>query len=114
MRVVSWVGWIKLFPTTHNEEFAQNQERLKTDKSGRSVGATRRKDMKRHAYIEFREKVEKALQREKDGLTWGQLKKKGEIDQTRLCYTWVRQLEDEIGLTRERHGHNVYWKLEKK
>lgn len=73
-----------------------------------------RKKMKRHAYIEFREKVEKALQGEKNGLTWGQLKKKGEIEQTHLCYTWAKQLENEIGLTRERHGRNVYWKLKRK
>ena len=70
--------------------------------------------MKRHAYTEFREKVEKALQGEKDGLTWDQLKKKGEIEQTRLCYTWAKQLENEIGLTRERRGRNVYWKLKRR
>ena len=70
--------------------------------------------MKRYAYMVFTEKVKKALKGEKDGLTWGQLKKKGEIEQTQLCYTWVRQLENEIGLTRERRGRNVYWKLRKK
>ena len=70
--------------------------------------------MRRHAYIEFREKVNKALQGEKEGLTWDQLKKKGEIRQTRLCYTWAGQLESEIGLTRERRGRNVYWKLKRR
>jgi hypothetical protein len=70
--------------------------------------------MKRHAYIEFREKVEKALQEAKDGLTWDQLKKKGEIKQTRMCYTWAKQLESEIGLTRERRGRHVYWKLKRR
>ena len=70
--------------------------------------------MKRHMYAEFREKVEKALQREKDGLTWTQLKKKGEIEQNRMCYTWARQLENDIGLTRERRGRNVYWKLQRR
>lgn len=70
--------------------------------------------MKRYAYLAFTEKVKKALQGEKDGLTWSQLKKKGEIEQTHLCYTWVGQLENEIGLTRERRGRNVYWKLKKK
>ena len=67
--------------------------------------------MKSHAYMEFQEKVKKALQEEKNGLSWAQLKKKGEIEQTRMCYTWARYLEDEIGLTRERRGRNVYWKL---
>ena len=70
--------------------------------------------MKRHVFMEFREKVEKALQGEKNGLTWDQLKKKGEIKQTNLCYTWAKQLENEIGLTRERRGRNVYWKLKRK
>ena len=70
--------------------------------------------MKRYAYIEFREKAEKISQEAKDGLTWDQLKKKGEIGQTRLCYTWARQLENEIGLTRERRGRNVYWKLKRR
>jgi hypothetical protein len=72
------------------------------------------KKMKGPAYMEFRERVEKALQGEEDGLTWDQLKKKGEIEQTRLCYTWARELENEIGLTRERRGRNVYWKLKKR
>jgi hypothetical protein len=64
--------------------------------------------VKRTAYVEFREKVKKALQEERGGLTWDQLKKKAEISQNHMCYTWARQLEGEIGLTRERHGRNVY------
>jgi hypothetical protein len=86
---------------------------MKTNKFGQNIAAIGEKKMKKHAYIEFRERVEKALQGEKDGLSWDQLKKKGEIEQTRLCYTWARQLESEIGLIRERRGRNVYWKLEK-
>jgi hypothetical protein len=70
--------------------------------------------VKRTAYEEFREKVEKALQGEQDGLTWDQLKKKAGISQNHMCYTWARQLENEIGLTRERHGRNVYWKLKRR
>lgn len=70
--------------------------------------------MKGPAYVKFREKVEEALHGEKDGLTWQQLKRKGRIDQTHLCYTWARELENDIGLTRERRGRNVYWKLKTK
>jgi hypothetical protein len=70
--------------------------------------------MKRYAFIEFREKVKKALQNENDGLTWDNLKKKGKIKQTHLCYTWVSELEKEIELTWERRGRNVYWKLKKR
>ena len=82
--------------------------------SGWSVGVFGRKKMRKYAFIEFREKVERALQGERDGLTWDQLRKKGEIKQTRLCYTWAKQLENEIGLTRERCGRNVYWKLKRR
>jgi len=67
--------------------------------------------MTRHTYIEFREKVKKALKGETGGLAWNQLRKKGGIEQTHPCYTWARQLENEIGLTRERSGRHVYWKL---
>ena len=66
------------------------------------------------AYKIFREKVENALQGETNGLTWNQLKKKGGIEQAHMCYTWASQLENEIGLVRERHGRNVYWKLERR
>ena len=67
--------------------------------------------MTRYAYREFREKVEKALHGEKNGLTWTQLKMKGDIKQAHLCYTWAKQLESELGLIRERRGRYVYWKL---
>jgi len=87
-------------------------EKSKTNKSSQNMVVTEEK-MKKYAYMEFRERLEKALQGDKNGLTWNQLRKKGEISQTHLCYTWARQLESEIGLTRERRGHNVYWKLKK-
>jgi hypothetical protein len=67
--------------------------------------------MKRHTYLEFRDKVKKALEGEKEGLTWNQLKEKGSIEYTRPCYTWIGKLENEIGLTRKRKGRYVYWKL---
>ncbi|MGD9130108.1 MAG: hypothetical protein PVH73_00865 [Candidatus Bathyarchaeota archaeon] len=70
--------------------------------------------MTRHKYMEFREKVKKALQGEKNGLTWNQLRKKGDIKYARPCYTWIGELENEIGLIRERSGRYVYWKLKER
>ena len=67
--------------------------------------------MTKYAYLKFRDKVKNALQREHSGLTWGQLKVKGEISQTRMCYTWAKELENDIGLIRETHNRRVYWKL---
>ena len=69
---------------------------------------------KRHTYAEFREKVRKALEGEKDGLAWNQLRKKGGIEYTRPCYTWARQLEDDIGLIRERRRRTICWKLKRR
>jgi predicted transcriptional regulator len=69
--------------------------------------------MKKYAFTEFRDKVKKALQGEKAGLTWSQLRAKGEIVQARMCYTWAKELENDIGLIRERRGRRVYWKLKR-
>jgi hypothetical protein len=71
----------------------------------------RKKDEKTRIHGISRTSKKKALQGEQDGLTWDQLKKKGDIEQTHLCYTWARELQNEIGLIRERRGRNVYWKL---
>lgn len=65
----------------------------------------------RNKYKIFRNKVKDALQREKYGLTWNQIREKGQIEYTRPCYTWIKELEEEIGLIRERKGKYVYWKL---
>ena len=65
----------------------------------------------RNRYNEFRKKVKKVLQGEKTGLTWNQLREKGDIKYSRPCYTWIRELEDEIGLVRLRKGRYVYWRL---
>ncbi|MHA2428604.1 MAG: hypothetical protein ACXADB_11325 [Candidatus Hermodarchaeia archaeon] len=67
--------------------------------------------MKRNTYRKFRETVEMVLNGDTNGLTWNQLRKKGNIEQTRPCYNWYEKLENDIGLTRERIGRHVYCKL---
>lgn len=67
----------------------------------------------RYKYNEFRDKVKRVLKGEKHGLTWNQLRKKSNIQYPRPCYSWIRELEDEIGLIRTRSGRYVYWKLKK-
>ena len=66
----------------------------------------------RNKYVEFREKIKKALQEEKNGLTWNQIRKKSNIEYCHPCYTWIRILEEEIGLIRLRKGRYVYWRLD--
>ena len=63
-------------------------------------------------YNNFRDKVKNSLQGEKYGLKWNQTRKNGQIEYTRPCYTWIKELEEEIGLIPERKGKYVYWKLQ--
>ena len=69
--------------------------------------------MVKYAYTKFRDKVKAALEGEKNGLTWSQLKEKGAVSQAHMCYTWARELESDIGLVRETRNHRVYWKLKR-
>jgi hypothetical protein len=66
---------------------------------------------RRHTYVEFRDMVADGLRDEVDGLTWGDLREKQGWDQERPCYTWVGQVENDIGLKRGRRGNRVYWKI---
>lgn len=64
-------------------------------------------------YIEFKELIRDALTRQPAGLTWAALKNSLDLPYERPCPTWVRRLEEEIGLTRTRRkGQRAYvWTL---
>lgn len=51
-------------------------------------------------YVDFRDRIEKALVKHPDGLTWRQLKDGCRLPYKSPCQTWVRQLERDIGLFR--------------
>jgi len=67
--------------------------------------------MAENTYEAFKESVEKGLKGEKDGLTWLQLMEKMKMNQKRPFNQWVRQLEKDIGLIREKKGGKTYWRL---
>jgi len=68
---------------------------------------------KKQEYFEFKEKVLEGLTGEKEGLTWGELRKKQGLRQAKPFHDWVRALEKDIGLMRQRKGTQIFWRLSK-
>ena len=66
---------------------------------------------KKQDYEEFKQKVSEGLKGETEGLTWGELRKKQGLRQARPFHDWVRALEKDIGLIRQRKGTQIYWRL---
>lgn len=62
-------------------------------------------------YEEFRDKINKVLLKNKDGLTWTQIRKKLRICQKVPYNRWVSQLERDIQLVRERKGKALIWRI---
>jgi hypothetical protein len=63
-------------------------------------------------YDEFKELIHKALISNPDGLTWKELKSKYNLPYETPCQTWLYQMEEEIGLSRERENQRAYtWKI---
>jgi len=64
-------------------------------------------------YNEFRDRIQRQLIREPDGLTWRELQAKLHLPYDRPCPTWVSSLEREIGLRRAPGSGRAYvWTLE--
>jgi len=63
-------------------------------------------------YEDFKNAIRDELRRLPDGLTWPQLKERLDLPNARPCPTWVKCLEQEIGLTRTKGSSAAYvWKI---
>ncbi|MBS0208931.1 MAG: hypothetical protein JSS27_08265 [Planctomycetes bacterium] len=63
-------------------------------------------------YVEFRDAIQQALRRSPAGLTWGKLKSQLNLPYSTPCPAWVKRLEKEIGLSRERGAERALtWKV---
>ncbi|MFI5380886.1 MAG: hypothetical protein ACHRHE_16430 [Tepidisphaerales bacterium] len=63
-------------------------------------------------YVDFRDAIADELRRFPAGLTWAELKQRLKLPYKIPCPEWVRQLEQEIGLSRERgSGRALIWKV---
>jgi hypothetical protein len=63
-------------------------------------------------YIDFRDSIQRKLQRKAAGMTWSQLRDELNLPYDRPCPAWTRQLEQEIGLTRTKGSDRaLVWKV---
>src|SRR5579871_2052705 len=63
-------------------------------------------------YVEFRDAIQGELRRSPAGLTWAALKSRLRLPYSTPCPEWVKQLEQEIGLRRERGAERAFtWKI---
>jgi hypothetical protein len=63
-------------------------------------------------YEEFRDKIQEILQAAPEALTWTEIRTAARLPQKFPNNQWVRQMESEIGLQRNRDAHGIiYWGL---
>lgn len=63
-------------------------------------------------YEEFRYQIRRVLEAEND-LTWTEIRTRAKLPQKFPNNQWVRRLEDEIGLTREKENGVIHWRLKR-
>lgn len=74
-------------------------------------GKTERKIISIDRYEEFKEKVKETLEQAGKPLTWTEIKEKAGLTQRFPNNVWVRNMEKEIGLVREKIKGKIYWRL---
>lgn len=62
-------------------------------------------------YEDFRDEIEKILKNEPQGLSWMQIKKRLQLSQRAPYHKWVKRMEKDIGLVREKKGSKTIWRL---
>ncbi|KXB01931.1 hypothetical protein AKJ45_00935 [candidate division MSBL1 archaeon SCGC-AAA261F19] len=63
-------------------------------------------------YKEFRNTIKEVLSSAEEPMTWTEIKKKAKLKQKVPNNVWVRKMEKDIGLVRERSPKGTIWRLE--
>lgn len=63
-------------------------------------------------YEEFRERISNVLKPEPKGLSWTTIRQRADLYQKFPNNQWVRRLEEDIGLIRERIKGKLLWRIE--
>lgn len=64
------------------------------------------------SYEHFRDVIRRTLRREKRPMTWTEIRTKARLPQLFPNNGWVRKLESDVALTRERDTHGIiHWRL---
>jgi len=72
----------------------------------------RPEETKKMTYEEFKNIIKEELAKAPGGLTWTQIReRRPELYQRFPANQWVRQMEKDIGLVREKVKGKVYWRL---
>ena len=66
---------------------------------------------KKMTYDVFKEKIKKILDKNKKGLGWSEIRNIGNFEQKVPNNKWVRQMEKDIGLIRNKEGNKIIWRL---
>jgi len=70
-----------------------------------------RKITSKFKYEQFRNKVKSILEESTKPLSWTEIRKDGNFKQKLPNNLWVRKMEEDIGLVREKIKGKMYWKL---
>ena len=63
-------------------------------------------------YEEFKGMIQSKLQKHPSGLTWVEIKKQLDLPYKHPCPSWIKQMEQEIGLLRVKETQRAYiWKI---
>lgn len=62
-------------------------------------------------YELFKRKIEAVLKAEPNGLTWAEIKRRLNLPQKVPNNRWVKSMEKDIGLIRERTKGKLIWRL---
>lgn len=62
-------------------------------------------------YEEFRDKIKTVLLKNKNGLTWSQIRAETKLSQKVPNNRWVLQLENDIRLIREKQKSVTIWRI---
>ena len=63
-------------------------------------------------YLEFKQRIEAELRRNPAGLTWNEIRDRLDLPYDRPCPTWLKQLEDDIRLSRAKgSGRALVWTI---
>ena len=66
---------------------------------------------KKMSYEEFRDRIERVLKEYPEGTTWTQVREEAKLEQKWPNNKWVRRMDEDMGLVREKVKGKTIWRL---
>ena len=113
----TYAKWIIIIPPSEIEKLGWKEgEELDGEVLGNMLkikpGANPSKKEEKMSYEEFRDRIRKVLESEPKGLTWTEIRKKANLYQKWPNNKWVRRMDKDIGLIREKVKGRTIWRLQ--